>query len=61
MGLKICITGKYGPAVSIDLYSETGKAAKKIQRNATVFLGKLPGTTGTFTKNKDTGCAKLGG
>ena len=29
MGLKICITGKYGPAVSIDLYSETGKAAKK--------------------------------
>ena len=45
----------------LSLYSETGKAAKKIQRNATVFLGKLPGTTGTFTKNKDTGCAKLGG
>ena len=35
-------------------YSETGilVSANFYQRNATVFLGKLPGTAGTFTKKK---------
>ena len=34
------------------LFSETGKTANFYQRNATVFLGKLPGTAGTFMKKK---------
>ena len=35
-------------------YSETGilVSANFYQRNATVFLGKLPGTAGTFMKKK---------
>ena len=35
-------------------YSETGilVSANFYKRNATVFLGKLPGTAGTFTKKK---------